>query len=74
VSLVNYRPALYFILIDFYLYLSVIEKHSLYYIYTGLSKPVDLPGIYDFTAMGLLDQCFPNFFSGDPHFKVDKSL
>ncbi|XP_059415066.1 uncharacterized protein LOC132149684 isoform X1 [Carassius carassius] len=31
------------------------EKHSLYYIYTALSKPVDLPGIYQFSAMGLLD-------------------
>ncbi|CAM4311950.1 unnamed protein product [Leuciscus chuanchicus] len=31
------------------------ERHFLYYIYTGLSKPVDLPGIYEFTAMGLLD-------------------
>ncbi|XP_048014451.1 H-2 class I histocompatibility antigen, Q10 alpha chain-like [Megalobrama amblycephala] len=31
------------------------ERHSLYFIYTGLSKPVDLPGIYEFTAMGLLD-------------------
>ncbi|XP_042589695.1 H-2 class I histocompatibility antigen, Q10 alpha chain-like [Cyprinus carpio] len=31
------------------------EKHSLYYIYTALSKPVDQPGIYQFTAMGLLD-------------------
>nr|AHA37396.1 MHC class I antigen ZFA transcript variant 8 [Danio rerio] len=31
------------------------EKHSLYYIYTGLSRPVDLPGIYEFSAMGLLD-------------------
>uniref|UniRef100_A0A8C1S2J2 Immunoglobulin C1-set domain-containing protein n=1 Tax=Cyprinus carpio TaxID=7962 RepID=A0A8C1S2J2_CYPCA len=30
-------------------------KHSLYYIYTALSKPVDQPGIYQFTAMGLLD-------------------
>uniref|UniRef100_A0A8C1YW34 Immunoglobulin C1-set domain-containing protein n=1 Tax=Cyprinus carpio TaxID=7962 RepID=A0A8C1YW34_CYPCA len=31
------------------------KKHSLYYIYTALSKPVNLPGIYQFTAMGLLD-------------------
>ncbi|XP_051745339.1 H-2 class I histocompatibility antigen, Q10 alpha chain-like isoform X2 [Ctenopharyngodon idella] len=31
------------------------EGHSLYYIYTGLSKPVDLPSIYQFSAMGLLD-------------------
>ncbi|KAK2917143.1 hypothetical protein Q8A67_001517 [Cirrhinus molitorella] len=31
------------------------KKHSLHYIYTCLSKPVNLPGIYDFTVMGLLD-------------------
>uniref|UniRef100_A0A8C1S406 Immunoglobulin C1-set domain-containing protein n=1 Tax=Cyprinus carpio TaxID=7962 RepID=A0A8C1S406_CYPCA len=42
------------------IYLSAVllflaEKHSLYYIYTALSKPVDQPGIYQFTAMGLLD-------------------
>ncbi|XP_049328760.1 uncharacterized protein LOC111190276 isoform X1 [Astyanax mexicanus] len=30
------------------------ERHSLYYIYTGLSKDLDLPGIYEFTALGLL--------------------
>uniref|UniRef100_A0A8C1S2S0 Immunoglobulin C1-set domain-containing protein n=1 Tax=Cyprinus carpio TaxID=7962 RepID=A0A8C1S2S0_CYPCA len=35
--------------------LFLAEKHSLYYIYTALSKPVDQPGIYQFTAMGLLD-------------------
>uniref|UniRef100_A0A8C1I1I8 MHC class I-like antigen recognition-like domain-containing protein n=1 Tax=Cyprinus carpio carpio TaxID=630221 RepID=A0A8C1I1I8_CYPCA len=37
------------------LFLLTAEKHSLYYIYTALSKPVNLPGIYQFTAMGLLD-------------------
>jgi len=37
------------------LFLFIAEKHSLYFIYTGLSKPVGLPGIYEFTAMGLLD-------------------
>uniref|UniRef100_A0A8C1SEG8 Ig-like domain-containing protein n=1 Tax=Cyprinus carpio TaxID=7962 RepID=A0A8C1SEG8_CYPCA len=37
------------------LFLFTAEKHSLYYIYTALSKPVNLPGIYQFTAMGLLD-------------------
>ncbi|KAK9978740.1 hypothetical protein ABG768_020479 [Culter alburnus] len=37
------------------LFLFIAERHSLYYIYTALSKPVDLPGIYEFSAMGLLD-------------------
>ncbi|XP_042561054.1 zinc-alpha-2-glycoprotein-like isoform X1 [Clupea harengus] len=31
------------------------ERHSLYYIYTALSKTVTAPNIYEFTAMGLLD-------------------
>ncbi|KAG9281386.1 H-2 class I histocompatibility antigen, Q9 alpha chain-like, partial [Astyanax mexicanus] len=31
------------------------EKHSLYYIYSALNKDVSLPGIYEFTALGLLD-------------------
>uniref|UniRef100_A0A3B3YHY9 Ig-like domain-containing protein n=1 Tax=Poecilia mexicana TaxID=48701 RepID=A0A3B3YHY9_9TELE len=31
------------------------EKHSLTYIYTAFSKPVNLPGLHEFTAMGLLD-------------------
>ncbi|KAL2079893.1 hypothetical protein ACEWY4_023686 [Coilia grayii] len=31
------------------------ERHSLYYVYTALSKAVSLPGIFEFTAMGLLD-------------------
>uniref|UniRef100_A0A3B1J3Q2 Ig-like domain-containing protein n=1 Tax=Astyanax mexicanus TaxID=7994 RepID=A0A3B1J3Q2_ASTMX len=32
-----------------------VEKHSLYYIYSALNKDVSLPGIYEFTALGLLD-------------------
>ncbi|RXN25232.1 MHC class I antigen [Labeo rohita] len=39
------------------------EKHSLYYIYTCLSKPVDLPGIYQFTAMGLLDDIQIDYYN-----------
>lgn len=31
------------------------ERHSLYYVYTALSKAVSSPGIFEFTAMGLLD-------------------
>uniref|UniRef100_A0A3B1K6M2 Ig-like domain-containing protein n=1 Tax=Astyanax mexicanus TaxID=7994 RepID=A0A3B1K6M2_ASTMX len=34
---------------------NVSEKHSLYYIYSALNKDVSLPGIYEFTALGLLD-------------------
>ncbi|KAL2080349.1 hypothetical protein ACEWY4_024142 [Coilia grayii] len=31
------------------------ERHSLYYVYTALSKPVNVPGIFEFTGMGMLD-------------------
>ncbi|XP_051745251.1 H-2 class I histocompatibility antigen, Q10 alpha chain-like isoform X2 [Ctenopharyngodon idella] len=41
------------------------EKHSLYYIYTGLSKPVNLPGIYEFTAVGLLDDTQIDYYNSE---------
>ncbi|KAI1902391.1 hypothetical protein AGOR_G00044280 [Albula goreensis] len=31
------------------------EIHTLQYIYTSLSKPIDVPDVYKFTAMGILD-------------------
>ncbi|CAM4309289.1 unnamed protein product [Leuciscus chuanchicus] len=46
------------------------EKHSLYYIYTGLSKPVDLPGIYEFTAMGLLDDRQIDYYNSKEKRKI----
>ncbi|CAM4319433.1 unnamed protein product [Leuciscus chuanchicus] len=48
------------------------EKHSLYYIYTGLSKPVDLPGIYVFTAMGLLDDTQIDYYNSEEKRKIPK--
>ncbi|XP_073691999.1 H-2 class I histocompatibility antigen, Q10 alpha chain-like [Garra rufa] len=48
------------------------EKHSLYYIYTGLSKPVDLPGIYQFTAMGLLDDRQIDYYNSEEQKKIPK--
>uniref|UniRef100_A0A673I5Z0 Ig-like domain-containing protein n=1 Tax=Sinocyclocheilus rhinocerous TaxID=307959 RepID=A0A673I5Z0_9TELE len=48
------------------------EKHSLYYIYTALSKPVDLPGIYQFTAMGLLDGRQIDYYNSDGQRKIPK--
>uniref|UniRef100_A0A671NRR6 Immunoglobulin C1-set domain-containing protein n=1 Tax=Sinocyclocheilus anshuiensis TaxID=1608454 RepID=A0A671NRR6_9TELE len=45
------------------LLLFIAEKHSLYYIYTGLSKPVDRPGIYQFTAMALLDDIQIDYYN-----------
>ncbi|XP_051745193.1 uncharacterized protein LOC127509905 isoform X2 [Ctenopharyngodon idella] len=46
------------------------ERHSLYYIYTGLSKPVDLPGIYEFTAMGLLDDTQIDYYNSEEKRKI----
>uniref|UniRef100_A0A673I9Z6 Ig-like domain-containing protein n=1 Tax=Sinocyclocheilus rhinocerous TaxID=307959 RepID=A0A673I9Z6_9TELE len=48
------------------------SKHSLYYIYTALSKPVDLPGIYQFTAMGLLDDREIDYYNNHDQRKIPK--
>ncbi|XP_059412898.1 H-2 class I histocompatibility antigen, Q10 alpha chain-like isoform X1 [Carassius carassius] len=48
------------------------EKHSLYYIYTALSKPVKLPGIYQFTAMGLLDDREIDYYNSEGQKKIPK--
>ncbi|XP_026075396.1 H-2 class I histocompatibility antigen, Q10 alpha chain-like [Carassius auratus] len=52
--------------------LFLAEKHSLYYIYTALSKPVDLPGIYQFTAMGLLDDREIDYYNSEEQRKIPK--
>ncbi|XP_051728828.1 H-2 class I histocompatibility antigen, Q10 alpha chain-like isoform X3 [Ctenopharyngodon idella] len=46
------------------------DKHSLYYIYTALSKPVNLPGIYEFTAMGLLDDRQIDYYNSKEKRKI----
>ncbi|XP_048007735.1 H-2 class I histocompatibility antigen, Q10 alpha chain-like [Megalobrama amblycephala] len=48
------------------------ERHSLYYIYTALSKPVDLPGIYKFSAMGLLDGTQIDYYNSEEKKKIPK--
>ncbi|XP_066524834.1 zinc-alpha-2-glycoprotein-like [Hoplias malabaricus] len=48
------------------------DKHSLYYIYTSLSKNVQLPGIYDFTAMGLLDDREIDYYNSKDQMKIPK--
>uniref|UniRef100_W5KCK1 Ig-like domain-containing protein n=1 Tax=Astyanax mexicanus TaxID=7994 RepID=W5KCK1_ASTMX len=48
------------------------EKHSLYYIYTGLSKDLDLPGIYEFTALGLLDDREIDYYNSKEQKKIPK--
>ncbi|XP_042362398.1 H-2 class I histocompatibility antigen, Q10 alpha chain-like [Plectropomus leopardus] len=48
------------------------ERHSLTYIYTALSKPAGLPGIHEFTAMGLLDNKMIDYFDSETQKKVPK--
>ncbi|XP_060915244.1 H-2 class I histocompatibility antigen, L-D alpha chain-like [Labrus mixtus] len=48
------------------------EKHSLSYIYTAFSKPIGIPGIHEFTAMGLLDDKMIDYFDSDNPEKVPK--
>uniref|UniRef100_A0A672L432 Ig-like domain-containing protein n=1 Tax=Sinocyclocheilus grahami TaxID=75366 RepID=A0A672L432_SINGR len=54
------------------LLLFAAEKHSLYYIYTALSKPVDLPGIYQFTAMAQLDDIQIDYYNSREQRKIPK--
>ncbi|XP_059415078.1 H-2 class I histocompatibility antigen, Q10 alpha chain-like, partial [Carassius carassius] len=53
-------------------FLLTAEKHSLYYIYTALSKPVDLPGIYQFSAMGLLDDRQIDSYNSEEQRKIPR--
>ncbi|XP_014905532.1 H-2 class I histocompatibility antigen, Q10 alpha chain-like [Poecilia latipinna] len=48
------------------------EKHSLTYIYTAFSKPVNLPGLHEFTAMGLLDNSMIDYYDSENQVKVPK--
>ncbi|XP_035039461.1 BOLA class I histocompatibility antigen, alpha chain BL3-7 [Hippoglossus stenolepis] len=48
------------------------ERHSLTYIYTAFSKPTLLPGIHEFTAMGLVDDTMIDYFDSDLKRKVPK--
>lgn len=55
-----------------YLCLCDSERHSLTYTYTALSKPVSLPGIYEFIAMGQLDGKMIDYFDSVSKKKVPK--
>ncbi|XP_030645290.1 MHC class I polypeptide-related sequence B-like [Chanos chanos] len=48
------------------------EIHSLYYIYTALSKPVSVPGIHEFTAMGLLDDREIDYYNSQDKVKIPR--
>ncbi|CAL8374276.1 unnamed protein product [Boreogadus saida] len=48
------------------------EVNSLTYIYTAFTRPVGLPGIHEFTAVGLLDGRPIDYFDSDTQLKVPK--
>ncbi|KAG7324663.1 hypothetical protein KOW79_012679 [Hemibagrus wyckioides] len=47
-------------------------EHSLFYTYTALSKPIDLPGIYEFTALGMLDDRELDYYNSKTQAKIPK--
>uniref|UniRef100_A0A3P9JQ91 Ig-like domain-containing protein n=1 Tax=Oryzias latipes TaxID=8090 RepID=A0A3P9JQ91_ORYLA len=49
-----------------------LGKHSLTYIYTAFSHPVKLPGIHEFTAMGLLDNRMIDYYDSTVQKKIPK--
>ncbi|XP_056439353.1 class I histocompatibility antigen, F10 alpha chain-like, partial [Gadus chalcogrammus] len=48
------------------------EINSLTYIYTAFTRPVGLPGIHEFSAMGLLDGRPIDYFDSDTQVKVPR--
>ncbi|XP_049328769.1 zinc-alpha-2-glycoprotein-like isoform X2 [Astyanax mexicanus] len=51
---------------------TLAEKHSLFYIYSALNKDMDLPGIYEFTALGLLDDREIDYYNSKEQKKIPK--
>nr|ACI67758.1 Class I histocompatibility antigen, Non-RT1.A alpha-1 chain precursor [Salmo salar] len=49
-----------------------VETWSLNYIYTALSKPVELPGIHEFTAMGLMNDKQIDYYDSVAKKKIPK--
>ncbi|KAF4081753.1 hypothetical protein AMELA_G00164730 [Ameiurus melas] len=47
-------------------------RHQLFYTYTALSKPIERPGIYEFTALGMLDDHELDYYSSKTQAKVPK--
>ncbi|XP_023665406.1 major histocompatibility complex class I-related gene protein-like [Paramormyrops kingsleyae] len=48
------------------------EIHTLEYIYTALSKPVEVPGVYEFTAMGILDNEQIDYYNSKEKTKIPR--
>lgn len=51
---------------------TLAEKHSLYYIYSALNKDLALPGIYEFTALGLLNDREIDYYNSKEQKKIPK--
>ncbi|KAF4081764.1 hypothetical protein AMELA_G00164740 [Ameiurus melas] len=47
-------------------------RHQLFYTYTALSKPIERPGIYEFTALGMLDDRELDYYTSKTQAKVPK--
>merc|ERR1712168_359580 len=50
------------------------DTHTLTYIYTAFSKNINLPGIHEFTAMGLLDDKMIDYYDSSAKKKVPKQM
>ncbi|XP_072561471.1 major histocompatibility complex class I-related gene protein-like isoform X1 [Paramormyrops kingsleyae] len=50
------------------------EIHTLEYIYTALSKPVEVPGVYEFTAMGILDNEQIDYYNSKDKTKIPRQM
>ncbi|XP_071223801.1 major histocompatibility complex class I-related gene protein-like isoform X2 [Salvelinus alpinus] len=70
-----YRPNLMFLVLYFSLECicrSQSDIYSLNYIYTALSKPLELPGIHEFTAMGLMNNRQIDYYDSVSKKKIPK--
>ncbi|XP_046715502.1 MHC class I polypeptide-related sequence A-like isoform X2 [Silurus meridionalis] len=47
-------------------------RHSLFYTYTCLSQPLNLPGIHEFIALGMLDDRVIDYYDSETQVKVPK--
>ncbi|XP_021416205.2 H-2 class I histocompatibility antigen, Q10 alpha chain isoform X2 [Oncorhynchus mykiss] len=62
-----------FILFVFYFSTEcIVQSQSVIYIYTALSKPVELPGIHEFTAMGLMNNRQIDYYDSVDKKKIPK--
>uniref|UniRef100_A0A3P9IIL7 Ig-like domain-containing protein n=1 Tax=Oryzias latipes TaxID=8090 RepID=A0A3P9IIL7_ORYLA len=72
VSQIDCRDVVTQKILDVILKEELFHKHSLTYIYTAFSHPVKLPGIHEFTAMGLLDNRMIDYYDSTVQKKIPK--